>query len=337
MSLSCRHSSFLESTLRLQRFLLLSIIVWCSCSTTTAFCPVVICPGFGNDVIDYEAPLEQSKDVGLVSVLERRGFDSKNIYIVPIKRPDWLRVALGLFDIPNFYTNSALPTGLGYGWYVKRLKETIDKAYNESGNKKVLVIAHSAGGWLARAAIGDGSWENTTNNAASEASPILRSSDRIRALVTVGAIHRPPENPSTCVTRGALAYTDQNYPGAFLQKEGIQYVSVGGNAIVGDKEKRENEEERAAAAARVAYTSYESVCGKGEGVCGDGVVPLEWSMLDGSRQIPLEGVLHSINEAGTVLPSDRWYGAENVIDRWLPIVMEEAGISASSSATNNDT
>jgi hypothetical protein len=31
-------------------------------------------------------------------------------------------------------------------------------------------------------------------------------------------------------------------------------------------------------------------------------------------------VLHSINEAGTTLPTERWYGSENVVDRWLPAV-----------------
>jgi len=37
--------------------------------------PVVICPGFGNDSIDYEAPLSQPREVGFISALERRGFD----------------------------------------------------------------------------------------------------------------------------------------------------------------------------------------------------------------------------------------------------------------------
>ena len=55
-------------------------------------------------------------------------------------------------------------------------------------------------------------------------------------------------------------------------------------------------------------------------------VPLEWSMLDGARQIELDGVLHSINEAGTTLPTDRWYGAEDIVDRWLPDVLDEIGL-----------
>lgn len=76
---------------------------------TSAYCPVVICPGFGNDIIDYIAPLEQPEEVGFKSVLSRRGFDSDQIYIVPVKRSDWLKVGLGLFDIPGFYTGTAKP------------------------------------------------------------------------------------------------------------------------------------------------------------------------------------------------------------------------------------
>merc|ERR1712127_80820 len=82
-------------------------------------------------------------------------------------------------------------------------------------------------------------------------------------------------------------------------------------------------------ASSVAYTSYGAVSGDGE-MTGDGVVPLEWALLEGSRTIVLDGVVHSINEAGTTLPTDRWYGAEGVVDRWLGEALEEAGISAGS-------
>jgi len=313
--------------------ILLLLTVVSTITTTTAFCPVVICPGFGNDAIDYQEPLEQPREVGLVSCLERRGFDPDQIYIVPVQRWDWIKVFTGgLLDVPKFYLGQAQPTGGGYGWYVQRLKETIDTAYNNNnaGNEKVLVIGHSAGGWLARAAMGDGIWNEEEQ---------VRTAERIRALVTIGAIHQPPTDPSKCVTRGALAYTNEWYPGAFLAKEGISYISVGGNTIVGDNNNQqetnnnidsntiltEEQLKRRTKASRVAYTAYESVCGEGT-VSGDGVVPLEWSLLEGSRHIPLDGVFHSINEAGTTLPTDRWYGAENVIDQWLPAVLEEANI-----------
>ncbi len=65
--------------------------------------------------------------------------------------------------------------------------------------------------------------------------------------------------------------------------------------------------------------------GRGD-TLGDGVVPLEYALLEGSRTIVLDGVLHSINEAGTMLPTDGWYGAVGVVNRWLYDALEEAGI-----------
>ena len=65
---------------------------------------------------------------------------------------------------------------------------------------------------------------------------------------------------------------------------------------------------------KVVCTSYKAISGEGNGVIGDGVVPLEWTQLEGARKICLDGVLHSINEAGTTITTDRWYGLEGVVD-----------------------
>jgi pimeloyl-ACP methyl ester carboxylesterase len=290
---------------------------------SNAYCPVVICPGFGNDAIDYDTPLEQPSEVGLKSVLARRGFDPEQIYTVPVQRSDWLRVAGGLLDIPNFYTGNALATGKGYGWYVQRLKDSVDLAYDESGGDKVLLIGHSAGGWLARAALGDGTWCEDEG---------VSTSERVGCLVTIGAIHAPPEEESTCVTRGALKNTNLAFPGAFLKDQGVKYVSVGGAAVEGEMIDRKIKD-FSAQAQRVAYNSYEAVSGTG-GQIGDGVVPFPWTQLEGSKQIRLDGVVHSINEAGTTMPTDRWYGSEDVIDRWLPEVLDEMKINASTGGSN---
>ncbi|KAL7539587.1 hypothetical protein ACHAXR_010200, partial [Thalassiosira sp. AJA248-18] len=300
--------------------------------------PIVICPGFGNDQIDYSNPLNQGDDYGFVSALARRGFDPNLIKTMPLERYEWIRVAGGLFDIPNFYTGNCRPDGLGYGWYVQRLRKTIEEAYDMAGrNEKVILIGHSAGGWLARAALGDGSWdvEGVADNNGDGVNGVARASDRVRALFTIGAIHKPPAGgaASTCVTRGALSYLDETYPGAFLSDEGIAYVSVGGDAVVGrqqektsvssDEAKKGSQEANdvykvrgEGSSSSVAFTAYEAVSGNGE-ITGDGVVPLEWALLDGSRTIILDGVVHSINEAGTTLPTNRWYGADEVVDRWL--------------------
>lgn len=260
-------------------------------------------------------------------------------------------MAGGLFDIPNFYTMTCTPEGLGYGWYVRRLRRTIEEMHQKSGGERCLLMSHSAGGWLARACLGDGSWnveQINSNDAEISEGDTTRAADRVRALITLGAVHREPAKgfEATCVTRGALKYLNSEYPGAFLANEGIAYVSVGGDAIVG-KEKQavseasvEDEEEKVGSdqvnqvyndrgegsASSVAYTSYAAVSGIGE-LRGDGVVPLEWSLLEGSKTIVLDGVLHSINEAGTTLPTDRWYGSDAVLDRWLQEALDHAGIN----------
>eukprot|EP00571_Detonula_confervacea_P017411 CAMPEP_0172302386 /NCGR_PEP_ID=MMETSP1058-20130122/4084_1 /TAXON_ID=83371 /ORGANISM="Detonula confervacea, Strain CCMP 353" /LENGTH=397 /DNA_ID=CAMNT_0013012827 /DNA_START=68 /DNA_END=1261 /DNA_ORIENTATION=+ len=323
--------------------------------------PIVICPGFGNDQIDYLNPLDQGDEYGFVSALTRRGFDPNLIQVMPLERYEWFKVARGLFDIPNFYTGNCRPDGLGYGWYVQRLRKTIEEAYEKAGREeKVLLIGHSAGGWLARAALGDGSWDvEVDNNAGSNGENLTgeaRAAGRVRALVTIGAIHKPPagDAASSCVTRGALSYLDQAYPGAFLSGEGIAYVSVGGDAVTGSQQRKtsapieDDDAKRGSkevndvykvrgegSSSSVAYTSYSAVSGNGE-MTGDGVVPLEWAMLEGSRTIVLDGVVHSINEAGTTLPTDRWYGSEGVVDRWLSEALEEAGVNVVDPGSGND-
>lgn len=285
--------------------------------------PIVICPGFANDADDYKS--------SLVAALEKRGFNSKNIYTLPIKRFDWIRVATGLFD-PNFYTGNCSPTGLSYGWYIKRLKETVDKAYNACGNEKVLLIGHSAGGWLARAAMGDGNWSNNDME-----KNTIRTADRIRCLVTVGSIHKDPSNPATCVTKGALMNTNRLYPGAFLKNDGIGYVSVGGYAFKGDNTIAENrngefnkschDNEKLQISPKVAYNSYKAVAGEGN-LDGDGIVPLEWTKLEGSKHIKLEGVLHSSHLASKAKQQNCWYGSERILDRWLSCALDEACINS---------
>jgi hypothetical protein len=108
--------------------------------------PIVICPGFGNDEIDYINPKNMGVDFGLVTSLTRRGFSPDLIKVLPIKRFEWLRVAGGLLDA-NFYTGSSTAEGLAYGWYVKRLRQTIEEMHGKSGGERCILLCHSAGGW----------------------------------------------------------------------------------------------------------------------------------------------------------------------------------------------
>lgn len=45
-------------------------------------------------------------------------------------------------------------------------------------------------------------------------------------------------------TRGALTFTSDEYPGAYLKEKGVFYVTVGGTAVEGDKDAPRNSRAR---------------------------------------------------------------------------------------------
>ena len=59
----------------------------------------------------------------------------------------------------------------------------------------------------------------------------------------------------------------------------------------------------------------------------DGVVPLNSAHLADANAALTLRCYHSINEAGTTLPTDRWYGSEAVVDRWLGPALEKMGFA----------
>ena len=148
-----------------------------------------------------------------------------------MQRADWLRVALGLFD-PLFWKGEALPSGPSFNWYLRRARLAIDEAEARSDGK-VLIVGHSAGGWLARALLADGTWED---EAPSDGCSRRRAGDVVCGLVSLGTPHFPPPEGTPDMTRGVLTAVDAAYPGAHLSKsEGICYVTVGADSIVGMK------------------------------------------------------------------------------------------------------
>lgn len=98
--------------------------------------------------------------------------------------------------------------------------------------------------------------------------------------------------------------------GAFLKSDGIEYVTIGAVSVCGKSESYKNRK------ASRTFSSYLSVAGDGN-LIGDGIVPYEYTQLDGATQIQLEGVYHTFYKDVTKFPSDTWYGSEEVIDQWL--------------------
>ena len=244
---------------------------------------VLIFPGFGNDQLDYRTPLGQPEDVGLEACLERRG---ATVRTLPIKRSDWIRVfTRGLRDGP-FLLNQADWSSRAYDWYLDLAESAILAA-----ERPLVVVGHSAGGWLVRALL--------------RRRPDLAKN--IAAVVTLGSPHAPPDG-TPCATRGVLqALQDADIR---LGPPPVPFLTVAGDAVD--------------AADDFTLDSYSRVRGDGSRfLCGDGVVPLTAAHLAfADVALTLDGALHSINLPGTTLPTDKWYGAEPRVDDWIPALAD---------------
>lgn len=259
--------------------------------------PIVILPGFGNDARDYVAPNALPAEVGLAAALARRGASS--VAVVPIARSDWVNVGRGLSDM-SFLRGDAQPEGPAFAWYIAKARATVERAcaartaeHGPDADPRVVLIGHSAGGWLARAlctTAGD-EWA-------------LR---HVRGIVTLGAPHASPPVDVVDQTRGTIPNVNRRAPGAYYAARGIFYVTVSSARVVGD--------ENGDASAKNAFTSYSLVLGRSRGVEGDGFVPIASAFLDGATQLTLS-CFHSGGSADP-WPKDDWFGAESHVDEWL--------------------
>ena len=343
---------------------------------------LLILPGFGNVMGDYilssnpNDPCDTSTTCRTGSLLQsfiNRGWKyNDNLFILPIRqRYEWIQVFLyGLFDIQFLLFSNAPPTNPAFLWYLQKIEAIIQEQmlhsnpntggknieHDDNDNRlaattptDIILIGHSAGGWLGRAAI--------AYLLQQQRHSFSVGTDRnyiIRGLVTLGAPHLPPPITAMDMTRGALRYTDTHYPGAYqhylnrttstapasrssdaaiensIENNTIFYITVCGNSVQGQKNEdntallattsSSSSKARSSSAqiARFAYNSYEAVCGDGT-TLGDGVVPLCSAHLQNAIQITLPNIYHSIN-----VP-EQWYGTDTVFafDVWYNRMTEQ--------------
>jgi hypothetical protein len=226
------------------------------------------------------------------------------IRVLPLSRFDWLQVFWnGAFDI-QFWRANAGPTRPAFYWYLQRVATAVqemttttsnhkdDQNANENDDTKIVLVCHSAGGWLARACLGF-LGTNSSNSGVNTSSGITESGhvddaatnkvrtiplNRILGLVTLGAPHLPPPPQVMDMTRGALRITHETFPGAYHASGGnacddsIFYITVAGKAVRGQKQERQRPWEPTTVPG-FAYNSYQAVLGDGTAL-GDGVVPV---------------------------------------------------------------
>ena len=108
-------------------------------------------------------------------------------------------------------------TDPAYTWYLEKVEEAVARAKAATGASQVDLIAHSAGGWLARAYIG-GFLDGEANT--------VEPNPNVRHLVSLGSPHLPPPEGSADATRGALKFVNEEWPGAFFAESGVRYTCI---------------------------------------------------------------------------------------------------------------
>ncbi len=173
----------------------------------------------------------------------------------------------------------------GWARILSKLERTVEAALEGSGAEKVVLVGHSSGGVMGRLFLAPEPFRGR----------VYDGKRRVRALITLGSPHQA-KRASPMRRR-----VQRLYPGAYFAPE-VEYLSVAGKAVRGDREGTARE--------RAAFRGYRTLCGDGA-LWGDGAVPVEAALLNGSRHLILEGVHHYSLGKGR-----RWYGSADVVAEW---------------------
>lgn len=229
--------------------------------------PCVILPGYLAAASEYLLLKEQ---------LEARGRPTR---IVPLRVRSWF---------PTLGGRSVAPI-------LQQLQATIATLRAEQEVEKINLIAHSAGGWIARIFLGDVPYFDKS----------WSGRHQIATLITLGTPHTSWER----WTRRNLDFVNSHYPGAFWPE--IKYVCVAGTAIPGRNLPWTALGTAEARSTWLAYNSYRQTLGEGESA-GDGITPVAAAHLEGAVNMTLGQVYHSPRGGR------RWYGSPDVLPHWLP-------------------
>lgn len=173
----------------------------------------------------------------------------------------------------------------GYGQLVFAVASAVDRALLESESKKAVLVGHSAGGIASRVYIGGDPPYGGRRYSGHR---------RVSHLITLGSPHVVGDRKSLA----PIAQVNDLFPGTLHEPSGLKYLTVAGAAVNG-------------ADSTLTRYRYERVVDDGR-VAGDGIVPVECTLLPDSESLVLDGVHHS-GYFG------RWYGSDlEAVGRWWP-------------------
>jgi pimeloyl-ACP methyl ester carboxylesterase len=224
--------------------------------------PTVILPGYLAGAETY---------VDLEQQLTGLGFPTKT---VPLKRRDW---------IPTIGGRSVRPI-------LEALDNTVKTIMDQTGNDRINLVGHSAGGWISRIYLGEVPYDIHADDVGKPY--VWKAHPWVANLITLGTPHVSQER----WTRRNLDFVKDNYPGAFHPN--VRYVCIAGKSILGQRWRT-----------WFSYNSYELTCGQGN-VWGDGITPVTAAHLTGAENVLLENVLHSPRR------NCLWYGSPEIVNTW---------------------
>lgn len=226
--------------------------------------PILIVGGFGSNYPQYS---------DLRTYLQK--VSGRHVAIAPLTPLEWAGAVIS--D--------------SYGALLRVLDRSVREILNEQQMHRLILVAHSAGGVLARIYMG--------NQPYGPRKLLYHGFERIAALATLGT----PHTTKRTGRQGGLnqiAFVQAHYPGAYWRP--VRYISVMGRGIYGVADGPPPE--------RGAWQSYRLITGEGA-QWGDGVVPLESGLLEGSRKVIMPGLRHDPR------PDRPWYGSSvPIVQGW---------------------
>ena len=248
---------------------------------------ILLLPGYGCDKEDYR---------DMINTCDKWNIE---LDVVPIHRFEWLRVSTGLLD-KNYWNYNIEPSSM-FNWYLNKSKTALFNSVSKNNDKPIVLCGHSAGGWLARILMNNGTLYKEQE---------LQTNHYINTLLTMGSPHNCHDNKNLDPTHGCLTYVNKHFPGSYLRKYNIKYITLGSKAkpvFVNKTNGFKN---------NIVKNSYMSVLGKtdSEIIEGDSIVPIESSHLKNSIQMNFEDVYHFPRNG------KKYYWESSIMKQWFEIL-----------------